>query len=217
MIVGIVERAINQLIRTEQKIHFPGEGLGRSPASREQFQTCTTTLYADSGMLNIDFTFLREKRSLKLFVACDSDRVKYGPQSVSATLGCFGHSTLFMKTVAHALSLLGPAYFDANDSDDVDEAPLDETPPSLLDAVKLGYIRTTAIDHWLLAWDQGQFAQDGLTAGRFFGCPEAVFRELVGRADYQSAWDELDALASAKKPMLSFLEDFHHESAEASA
>ena len=211
LLIGtVVHNAINHLVLDEKRVRYPTRIEVCSKEARDAFQTCKMTLDPGIGMLTVDFTFCNARRSLKLFFTCDCDHAEYGPKSVSVTLGCFGHSELFIKSALHALSLFGPAYFDANDCDDVDNAPLGENPLTVLAAVKLGYIRMSDVATWLEAWDASQF-NDGRTFKEFFGTTETVIRELVGREDYQSSWDDIKALAEKTNAMPVFMEDFHQE------
>lgn len=216
LVTSLVTQALNRLIVTERRIMFPEPKLARSKEAREQFQPPTVTLLPDLEMANVDFVFNGEKRSLKLHFTCDSDQKEYCPKSLSLRVGCWGYGDVHVKTVLHALSLLGPAWFDANDSDDIDIAPLGERAPTLLGAVNLGYVRASSVSDWVERWDTGTIGR-GLSFDEFFGAPEAKIRELVGMEDYVAGWKLLEAIAETLDETPKFLSDYHCEAMARSA
>lgn len=213
---GLVQNALDGLIVAERRIKFPTKAIGHSKESREQFQTTSVSLNPDLGMLRFDFTFRGERRSLTLHMTCDSDHASLGPKSLSISIGCSGFSELFVKTALHALSLVGPAYFDANDCDNVDLAPLSEDRPTVFQAMQLGYIQKSMLPEWLVAYEEGLSPTicDGQS---FFGVPLDQVRELASRRDYQSAWKDIKVLCLNLGGVPRFLEDYHQEEAEVEA
>jgi hypothetical protein len=210
LIMGLISQAFQGLIRAECQTVFGDAGLKRSAKAREMFVSPEMDLKPDMGMVLISFTFHGERRSMHVFFDCDCDRVKYGPQSISMTLGCWGYSDLFMKTALQALSLLGPVYFDSNDSDDIDFELLDEKTLPVLGAVNLDYIKDSRFPDWVELYDAGKVGV-GQNFDEFFGAPEAVVREICGIEDFTARWHAVVKLANSVVAMPSFLAEYHQD------
>lgn len=136
LIAALVQGGLDRIINDAARKRYPRQLAVRN----EEFRTCKVVLSPSSGLAQVGFTYDGEVRMLWLFFDCDCDNVKFGPQSISMSLGCNGRSELFMRVALHALSSLGPAYLDLDDGDDVGPALLDEPQCSMLDAVGLGYL-----------------------------------------------------------------------------
>lgn len=210
LLSNLVGQAIHGLILDECKTVLGEAGLKRSAKAREMFGYPEYRLIPDSGMLDISFTFHGEKRSMKMFFDCDSDRIEYGPKSISITLGCFGYSDLFIKTALHALSMLGPVYFDHNDGDEIPFALLDEQVPPVLGAVSLDYIKDSRFPDWLEHYDAGTVGA-GKSFEEFFGAPEATVRDICAIEDFTARWKAVCQLANTVDATPTFLSDYHQD------
>lgn len=125
MLVGqLLLRALDKLIMQGSKAEFSETRWRGSPEVRERWRHVKISLSPEASMLTLDFVYAGEKRALSVFFDCDCDHVEYGPSSLSMSLGCWGSSELLMRTALAALSMLGTAWLDVNDSDSVDAAPL---------------------------------------------------------------------------------------------
>jgi hypothetical protein len=216
LVCATAAAALDKLILDERKVMYPTRVSYLSSEARDSFRTTSLRLAPDTELVDLEFVFKGERRCLKIFFTCDCDHKEYGPRSLSLSLKCWGESELFVMTVLHSLSILGPVFFDANDSDCVDPAPLQESRINVLKGMKMGYIPHTHLDRWLTAWDNGLYTE-GMTPEQFFGMSEAQARELAGRTDFKSAWDELEQLAAMQVVAPSFMEEFHQRAAAAEA
>lgn len=210
LLANLVGQAIHGLISAECKTVLGEAGLKRSAKAREMFGYPEMVLKPDSGMLCIQFTFHGERRTMHMFFDCDSDRVAYGPKSISMTLGCFGYSDLFMKTTLHALSMLGPVYFDHSDCDDIPFALLDERVPPVLGAVSLDYIKDSCFPDWVEHYDAGKVGA-GKSFEEFFGAKEATVREICAITDFTARWKAVCQLANTVDATPTFLSDYHQD------
>lgn len=212
-VCSLVERAITKVVNEERELVFPGKHL-YSKEVTAQFASPNIRLTPESGMASVTFKLHGESRDLMLFFTCDCDHTDLAPQSLSMSLGCWGSSDILMKTVLHALSLLGPAYFDHNDCDDTPMAPLGEFRPNLLQAVLLGYVSPIYLDKWY-----GRVSEIGLTdpseLRQFLGASPAKFNKAFALQDFEEEQIAVKALAQAAGPLprLNFMEDYHEEMA----
>lgn len=206
-ICSLAERAINKVINEEKKLMFPGERPWSSKCL-EFFANAKTTISPESELLDCSFRFQGENRALKIFLGCDCDNAELGPKSLSLSLGLWGSSELLVKTVLHALSVIGPAYFDLNDSDDVDLAPMAEKRPNLLQAVKLGYMAISQLEDWkerlpFLGISNSEIPE-------FLGCSEKSFCAAINLEDYELRREAIKHLVnSVNQPRVNFIEEFH--------
>jgi hypothetical protein len=210
LISNLVGQAIHGLILAECRTVLGEAGLKRSQKARDMFGYPQYELKPDLGMLDISFTFHSEKRSMTLFFDCDSDREAYGPHSISIKLGCFGYSDLFIKTALHALSMLGPVYFDHNDCDDIDFALLEERVPPVLGAVSLDYIKDSRFPDWVEYYDAGRVGA-GKPFEAFFGAPETAVREVCAIKDFTARWKAVCQLANTVDATPTFLSEYHRD------
>lgn len=211
VIGSLIERSLNHLVVAEKKLTYPDRKDFLSAAARDNFRSCSMRLMPESGMLDVDFRFHGEARSLKVFFECDCDHTEYGPHSISLKLGLWGQSPLFMKTVLHALSILGTAYFDENDCDDVEPEPLAEKVPTVLQAIALDYIRDCHLSDWVRHWKAGMFRDRSCNFKEFFGATEQRIEKLLAIDDCKESWDQISALAKTMQTSPSFLEDYHQQ------
>lgn len=110
-VINKVERALNALIRPKRKA-------ARGTEEELQYELVTAELSSESHLVRLGFTYAGEERMMWVFFRCDSDHADITPRSISLSMGCWGQSELFMKTALQALTMLGPVYYDRNDSDD---------------------------------------------------------------------------------------------------
>jgi hypothetical protein len=214
LVCCLVESALNTLISTERKIRYP-DGTPRQEA-RERYRNIEFSLSASMGMVRATFTFDGDRRSLSIFFDCDSDHSELAPRTLSMSMGCSGESELFVKTTLHALSILGPAYFDENDCDDIELAPLLEPRPNIVQAVALGYLRARQVDDWAEAFDDSAgLASSVGDKDQFFGASAADL--AIGTKLMSTAQDtHFKELASAQRSCSpSFLADYHQRQAMA--
>ncbi len=213
---GLVAGAIDRLISEERNIVLPKGTRRWSPKATEMFQETRLELIPASEMLRATFRFHKEERCVHVFFGCDCDQKNYGPKSISFSMGAWGQSELYAKAIVHALSLVGPGFYDLNDCDDIDPQRLDEPQLSVLGAMALGYVSHTALDDWIAVWRSGVIG-DGRSADEFFGMPFEQAMELANRSDYESAWDEVKIRAAAMSVTPQFMLDWHEEAAHREA
>jgi hypothetical protein len=211
-ITKLITRTLDHLIVEEKHLHYPDRVRFMSEEARKAFKTCNVELSAEMEMLSVNFTFRGETRSLKVFFTCDCDHTDYGPQSISMSFGCWGLSGLFVNSVLHALSLIGEPYFDMNDCDDIDPAPLQEAAVTVFGAIKLGYVRDCHLEDWVKDFDAGVVGQ-GMQFETFFGAPEDTVRDFVAIKDFTPRCDAIKAFAESVPDYPRFLSDYHQECA----
>lgn len=210
LVSSIVENTLNNLIAEERRIQFPHQRAWESGV-RDKFQNVRFEMTPASEMVIANFRFNEESRSLHLFFSCDCDNTDLAASSLSMSMGCWGQSGLFVKSVLHALSIFGQAWFDLNDCDSTDKALLEEPVPTILQALSLGY---------LTPYDVEKMAQrddlDKLFPGQSFEAVFGVRKEDILQEEEEPASRRkaLEALARAQ-PMLapSFVEEFNQEQA----
>lgn len=184
-----VQRALDALIRPLWKSNLRSD----APA---QYQLTTTELCPDSALVRFHFQYEGQNRTMWLFFDCDCDRVEYAPQSLTLSMGCSGRSDLFIKTAAHALSMLGPVYYDYNDCDDVSWELLQEQPAlNFVSACqqRVASVSQHSLKQWLACYDQKL-----LRPGAFeeiVGIPRQQAEELLGMP-YQDAQNALKQLVA---------------------
>lgn len=198
----MVQNALNGLIREDRSKKFGSLSPAHSEV-RESYSPVDCRLLPESGMVQFTFKFRGTNRMMNMHFTCDCDNEEYGPKSVSVTMGCFGYSDVFVQTVLHALSLLGPVYFDSNDSDDIDPALLEIKKPTLLQAAALGYVNEYDVDEWVeYLKDANAFSGvDENSFELFFGDTQNKYLELVKVEDFKERVVLVKELAS-KQPVV---------------
>lgn len=208
VITALVERAVSKVVNEERELMFPAVRRWDEKV-QEQFRTPDVTLRPESGMVDFGFRFRGENRSLKLFLTCDCDHLELAPKSVSLSIGCWGSSDIIMQSALHALSLLGPAYYDYNDCDSLDLAPLQEVRPTLLEAVRLDYVNDIFLDDWLERFEELKL-KTAAQRKAFLGCPETTFRKACEIEVWEERKKAVEALvAKTPVPRVRFLEEYH--------
>jgi hypothetical protein len=212
LVGALTERALNRLIDFERRFSSP---VGKPDSSADDlYKNVETQIIPGTGMLAFNFTFNGETRRLSMHFTCDCDHEDLAPESISMSLGMSGHGDLFMKTVLHALSILGAAHFDHDDCDKIALAPLDEYTPSVLNLIRLGYVNASSIDELTALFDQGKTFPSTRSFEEVIGAPEALIRELLNQADFKGRWAQIEQMARDQEtPELTFRSDFHKESA----
>ncbi len=205
----LIQLSLGQLIRSEAAIVHPGAVRLES----DDFKFCDMRLHPQSECVTFRFTFRGEQRSLKLHLYCDCDHKELGPQSLAIRLGAFGESELFIRTALYALSVLGPAYIDVNDCDQVGFESLGERPPTMLELIHSKYVSHWRLEAWVRLFDR-ELRAEGKGFEEFFGFERQWFEEVLGPtpiADRNRCFTELAPLSLPPTPQ--FLLEFHQRSA----
>jgi hypothetical protein len=202
LITALAAGALDSLIREEADIEFPGVRPW-DDTRKKRFRSVDAHMRPDSNMVQLQFTFKGDARQLSMFFRCDSDQSEHGPRSISFSLGLHGESELFVTNVAYALSMLGPAWVDRSDCDDVGPLLLAETPLTIAGAVALGYADALCLENW---FDTATaLGLDSSATEALMGLP---FEQLKGLGSL--SYDELKALVSSVPvPCPGFLDEYH--------
>jgi hypothetical protein len=219
LISSLAEGALNQLISTEKKLRYP-RVRGFTSEVHEQFTLANCRLIPRSGMVQFSFKFCGETRTLSMFFDCDSDDQEFGDKKISVSMGCHGDSDIFVQTVLHALSLLGPAHYDRNDCDDIDYAPLNAYRPTLIQAVSLGYACRSNVEDWVQFFKESPDFPDKSDAAleAVIGLPVSDVFDVLRIAEHTERWERLDALVmECAAPEVPFMAEFHEQMAHLSA
>jgi hypothetical protein len=212
---GLVDNSLKRLIQSEMRL--AGRAFRELDLTQRaaQFDLPTLQLMPEQGMVSIHFTFKGDVRRLLMFFTCDSDNLALGPKSISLMMGCHGDNVLLMKTALHALSILGPAYFDENDCDSIPLAPLGEYTPNVLQALRLGYWSSYYLQDFTQRFDAGVFPAASFE--EFFGAPETWVRSQVdeNRDVNHSKEQVMEAAFAQPLPPLGFMTQFHRSQAAA--
>jgi hypothetical protein len=210
LVMSIVERTLNRRIAEERDILFP-QARPWDKEVTEQFQLVRVELAASSGMALVIFRFAGEDRRMHVFFDCDCDHEDLAPHSISFSMGCWGRSDFFMQSVLHALSMFGPVYFDHNDCDNIDMAPLAEAPLSILGALSLGYLTPWMAEKLAERIGEPALFPEGKLPLDILGVPYAA---LPQNSESTLRWDALVTLANqsaATSP--EFLSEYHQKQA----
>lgn len=156
LIASLVEGALNALIQKEGSEHYPGLSFFRNP----EYKLCHTELSTSSELLSVNFSFRGESRLLNVFFSCDVDHCDLANKSISMSMGLSGHSDLYIKTVLHALSILGPAYFSKDDGRDTPPKPLGFFTPTLMNLIAMGVYSPVYARRFVAAFNAGRFRAD---------------------------------------------------------
>jgi hypothetical protein len=194
--------ALNELIKNDRRKKF-GDVLTNLSDVRAAYSAVDCRLLSESEMVQLTFKFRGDQRTMNMHFSCDSDHEEYGPKSISLSMGCSGYSDVFIQTVMHALSLLGPVYFDSNDSDDIDPALLDIKKPTLLQAVELGYVNPFRVDEWVdyLKDANAIMGVDEKSFEIFFGESTENYLEIIKINDFAKRVSMVKEFAS-KQPVI---------------
>lgn len=176
-VVHVVRSTLEQLLALGAKAEFPdATGLRRfSEEVRERFSSVTVQI-PHSNSVQFLFTFAGERRQLTLNFDCDCDNVKFGPKSLSMSLGCWGSSVPLMTAVLCSLSFLGDAYLLECDTND------DYKPVHPLSAAEL-VVRRLMQPWTFLAFGRALAAQ-GLSQEAWAKQMGVPFDEFSTTADY---------------------------------
>lgn len=192
-VMNKIERAINKLIAPHlilEKMRFCDE------TKDGKYKKVRLEIRADSELVQVHFTFNGEKRTLWVFFGCDSSEQS---QSINLSMGCWGESDLLMMTALRAVSMLGTTYFDHNDCDEVDPAPLEVPPLTYIQACleKLEHPNIISLGHWYSMSKKG-LLRDG-PVSEVLGLPETSVKRILA-GDYESASKELESIIDLAKP-----------------
>jgi len=202
LITGLAAGALDSLIREEAKLEFPGAG-PRDDASKKRFGEVEARMRPDSDMVQLRFTFKGETRQLSMFFRCDCDHSEYGSRSIGFSLGLHGESELFVTAVAHSLSMLGQAWVDRSDSDDIGPLRLAEAPLTVVGAVALGYTNVLCLERWLSV--ASLHGMDAAATETLMGLPAEKLKDVESLS-----YEQLKALVdSVPVPSPDFLEEYH--------
>ena len=211
LISSLIERSLNSLIQFEKRMEFPGATAFSAGATK--YRTADARLCSGPSMVQLMFMFKGEERLLSVFFTCDSDNLAIAPQSISLSIGCHGDSAVLMKSALHALSILGDAYYDYDDCDNVPLARLDEYIPNVMNLLQLGYVRAPQIEEFVKLHDAGKSFFKNRTFEQLFGTPESQVREALAIEDHTIRWDCFELMAKdLESPSLKFMSEFHRNS-----
>lgn len=191
-VATLAEAALTRLITDRRSVAYPGVWFF-TPEKREEFQMPNIRLSPEMGTLHIEFACDGEQRNMSLNFECDVDNQAFAPKSLSLMMGCSGNSELYVKTVLASLSVFGPAFFDACDSDDVPMAPLDAPRPTLIELLATdrlsGYVFERAIEK---APSRATVAFED-----FVGCTHTQAHQFDAIKDPGKRWDAMRAFANS--------------------
>lgn len=195
-VMNKIERAINKLITPHLKL----ENMRFSDETKDgKYKKVRLEIRADTELVQAHFTYNGEKRTLWVFFGCDCDKTEYTSQSISMSMGCWGESDLFMQTALRAVSMLGTVYFDHNDCDEIDPAPLEVTPLTYIQSCieKLEHPDIVSLGRWYTMSNKG-LLRDG-PVSEVLGLPETSVKRILA-GDYESASKELESIIDLAKP-----------------
>lgn len=194
-VISRVERALNRLIRPGWENDRATPGL---EAANFNFKLCHTELKADSGGVQLHFTYMGEQRSMWVFFDCDCDHQDIAPQTLSLSIGCWGHSDLFMMTALESLAILGEVYFDHNDCDGEDLAKVDVPVLSYMELCAKGeaFCSELHLEKWHDLWKKGLMRKASCEA--VIGLSEEEV-EQVQSMHYEKANEYLKGLLQAQE------------------
>jgi hypothetical protein len=192
VICTIAEGALKRLIAVRRRAEFPKNG--RTADALARFKSPTMTLRPADGMVTISFTCDGESRAMNLHLTTDSDHLKHAPKSIAVSMGASGGSETYIRTVLHALSVFGPAWYDANDCDVIDAAPLELPRPTVLGLVAVGQLSPY---HFENMRDTLRGAAGGSERAylEMVGCSDAEARQFDHIEDHTVRWDSMHEFA----------------------
>lgn len=187
-VMGLVEKYLQRLIRphwTRRRAMARTAGQKQGPFEQPKFHITSP----GSGLVSVSFTYKGEARSLSLNFLCDCDNqevVEGG--KVHLSLGDSGMSRPLMLGLLQVLSVFGPAYYDACDSDDGDPAAVwTQRRVTLMDlfAADLEHLSQVTVNEWYRMWKACPQLQD-IALPDFIGLTEEeVLRLEEASPDYE--------------------------------
>lgn len=122
-----VFRLVKEAIISEMKKET-GEEVYYRIFKKEQFTSPVCTISDFTEMMNIDFYFNGDYRSMTVHLTCDNDYLEAAKgKRIILSLGCYGESERLIKTALQGLSSLGDTYFIDNDCSSEDWQKLEAT------------------------------------------------------------------------------------------
>ena len=113
-----IYKLIKDAIVSEMKAET-GEDMIYRVFQRNKFTSPVCTISDFTEMMNIDFYFNGEFRSMTVHLTCDHNYIEAANgKRIILSLGCYGESERLMKTALNGLSSLGDIYFISNDCAD---------------------------------------------------------------------------------------------------
>lgn len=154
-VMGLVEKYLQLLMRPHwSRRRAMAKAAGDKDGDFEQPQFHITS--PGSGLVRVSFTYKGESRSLSLNFLCDCDDEATAPGGkIHLSLGDSGLSRPLIQGLLRVLSIFGPAYYDACDSDDVDPALIVfERRTTLMDlfASGLEHVSQVTVNDWFRTW-----------------------------------------------------------------
>jgi hypothetical protein len=196
-VVHLAEEALNKLIRPQVRAALFA---GRTAEKSSKNRTVSTRLLAESEGVQLSFAHEGEDRTLHMYFVSahddDDDDEDEGHPRILLSMGCWGKSELYMKTVLQALSPLGDVYFDYSDCDDVDKALLEAEPLTFVTACAAGIESDfpTRLSKWNKLFDAGLLRAG--TREEVLGLPTAEIERLTS-IHWETAHPELKAICAA--------------------
>jgi hypothetical protein len=133
-IVGLVERALNNLIGSWRSVREANRG---READKPFLRQVETRIQPSSRSVDLFFVYQGEARTMTVFFDLKDDGDDgLCKKSVCLMMGCHGQSDLFIKAALGALSALGPLHFVACSDSDEPPVLLEGHPMSYLDACR---------------------------------------------------------------------------------
>jgi hypothetical protein len=195
-VCSVVGYALDRLIQNEQKALFP-EVRFFNEESRAKFQKVKWVLNPSTESVSGVFRYHGEDRQLFVTFSCDVDNLKWAPQSISMSMGSWGHSDTLMLAVLYALSIFGPVVYDYNDCDSIDAALLDER-LNIMQLLALQVVSAHYAEKLIgMADDKSVFAEN-IPFEILTGMNRADFAEIQKVDDCNERWDALKAYATNK-------------------
>lgn len=154
LIGNLLNNAFHRLVMHGVHTDFSGKRFFNKGV-RVLYAFPTLELSSDAETLQVRFKFRGTYRTLSVHLHCDCDNQELGKYSLSLSLGCFGKSEELMKLALYALSPLGPTYFDANDSDDIDKALIEPSITTIGELLKERLITPYDVEKRLTRFEDG--------------------------------------------------------------
>lgn len=214
LIGALIHRVLDQLMLDVKRLEYPKTPLHQIPegwfseSASRSYAHASLKLEASSDAVYVHTRIRGYNRKMALYFTCDVDNQGIALESISLSLGCSGFSDILMQASLYALSLLGPVYYQTNDS--IDEPPvlLPEAPLSYKAAMTKGHITPYQFEKWVT-----RFVERGVLFGiprkvedfeAIFGIAKDTYESVQEITDSGKRWDELKRAMHCDVPLPSF-------------